>query len=208
MGGTWERKIASVRRVLEASFALTSNRSLSRDEFCTFLAESSSIINHTPMWSTSSNPNDPNPLTPSMLLTLREASSDNTRDEYAEADLLAYGSRRYRRIQYLSDQFWIRWKRDYLQQLTKRHKWRRRQPCVSPGDVVLVRDKQTPRNHWPLGRVQSVKYSDDGLVRSVNMVLHKPGSDFQQRSLSRPISELVLLVPSASHRLDPVCKET
>ena len=65
-GGTWERKIGSVRRVLEALLRLSSNRGLSRDEFCTLLADAANVVNSTPLWVTSSDPNDPNPLTPNM----------------------------------------------------------------------------------------------------------------------------------------------
>ena len=145
-GGAWERKISSVRRVLEASFRLASNRGLSRDEFHTVLAEASSIVNNTPLWSTSQDPNDPAPLTPNMLLTLRE-NKESFKENYAEIDLLAYGSKRYRRVQYLCDQFWIRWRNEYVHNLNKRQKWRQTKASIKKGDIVLMRDKQVPRNH-------------------------------------------------------------
>ena len=46
-GGCWERKIGSVRRVLEAYIGLMGNRGLSYDEFSTFLKEASQIVNNT-----------------------------------------------------------------------------------------------------------------------------------------------------------------
>ena len=62
--GAWERKIGSIRRILEGSIALMGPRRLSFDEFSTFLAEASQILNNTPLWGISPDPSDP---TPSLL---------------------------------------------------------------------------------------------------------------------------------------------
>ena len=196
--GTWKRKIGSVRRVLEASFALASKNSFSRDEFLTFIAEAAAVVNHTPLWETSASPSEPNALTPAMLLTLRQ-SSDMGLETFNSQDLLAYGTRRYRRVQYLSEQFWQRWRNEYLQTLTRRHKWKHKQPCIIVGDVVLLKEKQSPRNQWPMGKVQSVKFSDDGLTLSVSVSLLKTGNTFDRRTFWRPISDMILLIPSKEH---------
>ena len=130
-GGSWERKIGSVRRVLEAIILLTNNRPFSRDEFITFLAESAHIVNNTPLWTVSTNPNDPTPLTPHMLLTLRTSNTLPSQESFSENDILAYCPRRYRKVQYMCDQFWHRWRSEYLHTLTARHKWKTRIPCIS-----------------------------------------------------------------------------
>ena len=89
--------------------------------------------------------------------------------------------------------------------LTTRHKWKTRQPCIACDDIVLVRDKQVPRNDWPMGRVVDVKKSPDNLVRSVTLKMpSKAGA--KPRYLTRPITELVLLIPSKDH--SPTCTET
>ncbi|KAA0189242.1 hypothetical protein HAZT_HAZT003628 [Hyalella azteca] len=106
-GGVWERKIQSAK-ILDASLLLLGPRSLSRDEFTTFLAEATSIVNNTPLSDISEDPNDPVPLSPAMLLTLKSCPNPTTLEEYTERDILAYGKRRWRQIQYLAEQFWIR----------------------------------------------------------------------------------------------------
>lgn len=112
---------------------------------------------------------------------------------------------RYKRVQYLAEQFWVRWREDYIHTLTTRHKWKTRQPCIACDDIVLVRDKQVPRNDWPMGRVVDVKKSPDNLVRSVTLKMpSKAGA--KPRYLTRPITELVLLIPSKDH--SPTCTET
>ena len=200
--GAIERKISSVRRVLESSMLLMSNRQLSREEFITFLAEAMSVVNNTPLWTVPNSPNDPVPLTPSMLLTLKSEPNPPPLDTYTEADVLAYGPRRYRRVQYLADQFWKRWRTEYLHTLTARHKWKTRKPCVSVGDVVLVRDKQVPRNHWPLGRIEGVKHSKDGLVRTVSIRQAPLPNSVKPRFKDRSIADVVLLVKSPNHACD------
>ena len=199
-GGSWERKIGSVRRVLEATVLLTHNRFLSRDEFATVLAEAANIVNNTPLWAVSANPDDPTPITPNMLITLRAPGVPAPLDRFSEEDLMAYGQRRFRRVQYLSDQFWHRWKTEYLSTLSSRHKWKTRTPCISVGDVVLVRDKNLSRNQWAVGRVSSVRPSQDGLVRSASVDLPPIPGRNQIRTLVRGITNLVLLVPSESHQ--------
>ena len=157
------------------------------------------------MGSLISNPNDPTPLTPAMLLTLRQ-DNDVVREDFEAEDLLSYGKLRHRRVQYLSDHFWRRWRTEYLHTLNKRPKWQTRKPCIGINDVVLVRDKQSKRNEWPMGRVANVKRSNDGLVRSVTIQLsRKSGS--APRFLTRPISELVLLVSSKHHSEDATCTD-
>ena len=194
MAGSWERKIGSIRRVLEATFVMLGGRKLSYDEFVTALAEASSIVNKTPLWTTSSDPNDPIPLTPDALLTLRDKTTPAL-EEFSSDDLLRYGKARYRRVQYLADQFWTRWRHEYLHTLTERRKWTNRKPCLKVGDVVLVKEKFAKRNDWPMGVVTWVRASSDGMIRSATVRIAKPDSVKASSLISRPLSKLVLLVP-------------
>ena len=194
-GGVWERKIGSVRRVLEGSLQLSGNRGVSRDEFVTLLAEAASIVNNTPLWAVSNQPDDPLPLSPASLLTLRSQNGAPLLSTFTEDDLLAYGPRRYRRVQYLADQFWTRWRQEYLQTLTRRRKWVTPRRCLAIHDIVLVRDRQVPRNHWQTGRVIEVKRSQDGLVRSVAISLPSLPGKNAKRIQWRTVQELVLLTP-------------
>ena len=101
---------------------LRQNRPLSRDEMHTFLVEAAGIVNHTPLYGVSTDPNDPAPITPSMLLTLRDDPSPRPPEEFSSSDALAFGPRRWRRAQFLADDFWTKWRRDYVQELQSRHK--------------------------------------------------------------------------------------
>jgi hypothetical protein len=189
-GGVWERKVGAIKKALLFSLAECGKRLPTRDEFHTFLLEAAAIVNNTPLWAVSSDPNDPQPLTPNMLLTLKEADNERPLVETSAADLLAYGKRRWRRVQHLANVFWERWKTSYLTQLQARTKWTRPKPNLQPGDLVVLVEP-APRNKWPMARVEAVKTSTDGLVRSV--IVSRPTIAGARSSFERPISKVVSL---------------
>lgn len=193
-GGIWERRIQSIKKILDNCLGLLGSRILLRDDFYTFLQECTCILNNTPLWEISADPNDPLPLTPSMLLNLRDDIPVDDQS-YGEEDLGAYGSKRWKRVQYLSHQFWTRWRCDYLQTLQRRSKWTTPTRSLKPGDVVLMKDVAKKRYEWPIARISSVNTSSDGLVRSVDLVTSSKSPGIT-RKLTRPITELCLLVPN------------
>ena len=197
--GATERLVGRTRRLLEKSILLAGPRGLSKDELATLLCEISSIINQTPLTDLSyHHPDDPVPLTPQMLLTLKESECSPDVESFSSQDLLAYGKARWRRVQFLASQFWKRWHAEYLFQLRKRHKWAKSKPCASVGDVVLIVEKNVPRNMWKTGIIDSVNISQDALVRSVQVRLASP--DKSKKLITRAITDLVLLCPSVRHK--------
>ena len=77
-----------------------------------------------------------------------------------------------------------------------RHKWNKVVRDIKVGDIVLLR-KETIRNKWPIGRVITIQKKNDGLVRSVNIVVVINASKgFGTRILERPANKAVLLVQS------------
>ena len=54
-------------------------------------------------------------------------------------------------MQYLADQFWSCWRREYLQQLQERSKWVVEKPSLEIGDIVLIKDKAAKRNFLAIG---------------------------------------------------------
>lgn len=69
MGGVWERVIGITRRVLDSLLMDGIKNKLTHEMLVTFLAEASAIVNSRPLVPLTSDPDDPTPLTPSLLLT-------------------------------------------------------------------------------------------------------------------------------------------
>ena len=65
-------------------------------------------------------------------------------------------------MQYFADLFWKRWLKEYLPELQRRQRWLQPQRNLQEGDVVLIVDDTTPRNSWPMGRVQQVHLDKKG----------------------------------------------
>ena len=108
-----------------------------------------------------------------------------------------YARKRWRRVQYLAEQFWLRWKREFLQNLQQRTKWNEKERNLANGDVVLVKDKELHRNDWSLGRVTEAIESEDGRVRKARVRTFREGT---KKIVLRPISELVLLLSTLSEQ--------
>ena len=179
MGGVWERQIRTVRKVLNS---ILKDQVLDDERLSTLFCEVEYIVNGRPLTPVSDDPKDLKPLSPNDLLQLGvglRASPGTFRKE----DM--YG-RRWRHVQYLADQFWKRWVKEYLPTLQLRQKWLETKRNLQTNDVVLVMDDSLPRNSWPLGRVVKTFPGKDGLVRSVEV---KTATNV----LVRPIDKLCLL---------------
>lgn len=186
MGGVWERMIGTSRRILDSMLSNTAN--LSHEVLTTLMAEVCAIINARPILPVSSDPEAPSILTPSVLLTQKTSSEHKPFQPMDIKD--AYRST-WKRVQYLADEFWRRWRKEYLQSLQTRQKWTVDHDNVKQGDVILLKDAQCSRNDWPIGIVQKVFPSEDNRVRTAEIRISRDG---KPTVYVRPISELVLLL--------------
>ena len=198
MGGVWERQIRTVRNVLSA--ILERNGSQLNDEaLTTFMCEAEAIVNSRPLTVDSINdPKSPNPLTPNHLLTMKTKVLLPPPGVFQSADI--YCKRRWRRVQHLANEFWIRWRKEYMLTLQERQKWNRPRRNSKVGDIMLIRgDGEVSRNQWQLAKVVEVNESADGYVRSVKLLvadgtLDNKGKRTKPASLlDRPVQKLVLL---------------
>ena len=200
MGGVWERQIGTVRRVLEPLLK-TSGSQLDDESFQTFLTEAEAIVNARPL--TTSNlcaADAPEPLTPNHLLTMKERVVLPPPGKFQREDV--YAHKWWRRVQYLVNEFWVRWRREYLQELQQRQKWVQPKRDIAVGDIVIVKEDDSTRSQWPLGRVAETYPSDDGSIRKVKLQiasreLNKDGTrKCSPTFLERPIHKVVLILPS------------
>jgi len=200
MGGVWERQIRSVRAVLSALLR-DNGMQLDDESLTTLMCEAEAIVNSRPLTTEQlGDPDAPSPLTPNHLLTMKSKIVLPPPGVFQSQDL--YCRKRWRRVQHLANEFWCRWRKEFLLSLQQRSKWTRPRRNMCVGDIVLVKDENLPRNAWQLSRVAEVYPSADGFVRKVKVATadkdldekgRRPGS---VRYLERPVQKLVLLLPA------------
>lgn len=187
MGGAWERLIGVSRKILD-SMLLRNRAELTHDVLVTLMAEVCAIVNNRPLLPVSTDPEAPSILTPATLLTMKTTSDVCPFPNFESKEMIRS---HWKRVQGLADEFWKRWKMEYLQTLQVRKKWQEDHPNLKPGDVVLMKDRESARNDWPLGIITKAFKSEDGKVRKVELDLMKNG---ERVTYVRPISELVTLL--------------
>ena len=180
-GGFYERMIQSMKRCLKKTIG---KAKLTYDELSTALTEVEAILNFRPLSYVSSEDLQ-EPLTPSHLLTGRRILSlpdvTATTGSDGDEDFELTSQEIHVRLHNLNsalDQFWSRWRDEYLLQLRERYP-----PTVNggtfrapiPGEVVLVHDENHPRTMWKLGRVSDVITSSDDQIRGATLEVSTNG---------------------------------
>ena len=196
VGGVWERQIRTIKNVLKSTLALCPGR-LDDSSLRTLFYEAMAIVNSRPLTLVSNDPAE-EPLTPNHLITMKSATLLPPPGHFVKEDM--YSQKRWRRVQYLTEQFWSRWRKEFVLSLNQRQKWSTPRRNVRIGDVVLLIDSDTPRMQWPRGIVVDTKTSGDGLVRRVKVRVGTSRLDKRGRLetaisvLERPVQKVVVLM--------------
>ena len=82
--------------------------------------------------------------------TLLNQSGTQLDDESLKEGI--YLVKRWRRLQYLVNQFWLRLRKEFLCSLQQRQKWTTPRRNMHVGDIVLLSGDNVRRNHWRMGR--------------------------------------------------------
>ena len=100
---------------------------------------------------TISDPTSELPLSPANILTMKSKVVMPPPGEFSKPDL--YCQKRGRRIQHVINEFWSRWRKEFLQLLQKRKKCQKKKQNFQSGDIVLLRDGDLMRNKWPMVKI-------------------------------------------------------
>ena len=86
----------------------------------------------------------------------------------------------------IANMYWNRWLKEYIPTLTPRLKWTRQTRNFKIGDLVIIKSKYIPQNHWPLGQVIETFVASDDIICSIKV--KTPSSE-----PARPSNSLFLL---------------
>ncbi|XP_073667523.1 uncharacterized protein [Paramisgurnus dabryanus] len=198
MGGIWERQIRTIRSVLTSILDQSAQR-LDSASLRTFLYEVMAVVNSRPLTTEYLNDSSgPQPLTPNHILTMKSSVILPPPGEFVKEDI--YLRKRWRRVQYLANVFWSRWRKEYLLNLQNRQKWHKRRRDAKVNDIVILKDDTAPRCQWKLAKVTEVHSSTDGCVRTVKLLISDSTLDNKGKRvtkltyLERPIQKIVTLI--------------
>lgn len=138
------------------------NASLTYEELETLVIEIEAILNSRPISPMSNDPNDIAALTPGHFLIGEPLTAQI--DAHAKTTKIGIETR-WKLVSQLKHEFWIRWSRDYLNELQYRNKWQEQPKNVKEGDIVILKESNVPVMHWPIGRVISTYKGTDNIVR-------------------------------------------
>jgi len=173
-GGSWERMIKEIKKILKQ--CMESHKNLSDAEFYTFLTRAEAILNRRPL----AFQDDGRILTPNDLINPVAGILLPMTGESTIASV--------RRIRDAIADFWHRWQKLYLTSISVTKRLGRiSQHDLQPGDWVLVRDSRNPLiETWTKGKITQVFPGQDGLIRAVNV-------DVDGNQLYRDINKISIL---------------
>ena len=145
------------------------NSLLTRAELEVILHEVEFVINSRPLTFVSDGLNDPKPLTPMHFITGKSVGSsiDTALDGFEgnTSDILEA----YSATQGTLRVFWKRWSKEYLRNLPPVISKTRHPRDLQVGDLVLIKDDNSPRMQWPLALIKNIYPGPDNIVRSVDV---------------------------------------
>ncbi|XP_029839121.4 uncharacterized protein LOC115322862, partial [Ixodes scapularis] len=159
---------------------------LNFEELATVLTEVEAVVNSRPVTYIYNNPKEPEALSPADFLLGRKLNTLPPHHLPAKDEASSgHSARRWKYRCTIIEQFWRRWRSEYLLELRSAHITK---PNSSSGlqtdDIVLLKDDRLPRQMWKICRVKETFPGKDGKVRACRIVLPSGGE------LRRPIQLL------------------
>ncbi|XP_053691334.1 uncharacterized protein LOC128739859 [Sabethes cyaneus] len=162
-GGLWEAAVRSAKKHLLKVLADTP---VSYEDMTTLLTQVECCLNSRPLTQLSDDPDDLRPLTPGHFLVGSALQSIPSAD-YTDT---AYGRlKTWEAVQKRLQDFWRRWKTEYLNQLQGRVKWWKPPVGIRQGSLAVIRDDNLPPTKWRMARIISTHPGPDGVVRVVTL---------------------------------------
>lgn len=176
-GGLFEAAVKSAKTHLKRVIGETT---LTFEELSTLFCKIEAVLNSRPLCPLSSDPNDLEILTPGHFLIGQPL---NAVPEYPLQDIKFSKLSRFQLLQQMSQRIWHRWHLEYLHTLQQRFKWNDSINPPKVGDLVLLKEENTPPLQWRRGRIIALHPGTDGVVRLAEVRIAK--GTVLQRAVSK-----------------------
>lgn len=166
-GSLWESAIKQAKYHLKRS---VNEMIFTARQLETIACQIESCLNSRPLTPLSDDPEDFKALTPGHFLIGQEL---NAIPEPIVLDLNVCRLNVWQKMQRAVQEFWFKWKRDYVNTLQHRNKWQVENQNVKIGLMVLIFEDNIPPNQWSLGRIIQLHPGKDDIVRVVSVKTSK-----------------------------------
>ena len=192
MGGSWKWVGGWLTKsVKQALYAISTDRIFIDETLRTHLCEVESILNkssHTPI---SDDIHNFEAIAPNHLLI----SYQNNENSFANLTHYIKGlQNHFKTMQSCANMFWNCCGNYYLPIINNHTKWINSEIYLSKNDLIIIKSKDVPRSHWPLGRILDINPCTDGVACSV--IIKTP-----YKKLIRPSRSIVFLKNSVTNTL-------
>ena len=165
--GAIERMVKLIKPALIKTLG---NAFVHEDDFRVILARTERAINSRPYCSLSSSVHDRTPLSPLNFIT-GDVHSELPSPLVHQADVTISKKEdviaRWNRRQQILDDFWERWRSEYVSALVSRDKWYRQSRPLKVGELVLLHVDGKRQQNYPLAKVvEAIPSKKDNLVRT------------------------------------------
>ena len=197
MGGLWE---AAVKQMKKHLLRVMGVRRYTFEELTTIACRIEAFLNNRPLLPLTSHSIDGvTALTPGhFLLNKTPSIYPEDPNPLQRIDL----KQKWDLCQAVTQQWWTRWHKEYLNSLQARTKWQTTSTNLRVGDIVAIRPRgKFIPSHWPIGRIVSTLPGKDGRVRVVNIknksgtlqrsvtqvaLIYRPGEEEDEQDQQRP----------------------
>ncbi|XP_038106193.1 uncharacterized protein LOC119765966 [Culex quinquefasciatus] len=180
MRGIWEAAVKSMKKHLRV---VLGNTAQTYEDLSTVLTQIEARLNPRPLCQLFASPDSYEALTPGHFIINQPLNllpePDISHIKEGRLDM-------WQRIQRHVDEIWAHWRDEYVATLQPRNKWQTVQQNLDPGQLVLIKNENTPPASWELARIVATHPDPYGVVR--NVTVRRGEKDYQ-----RPVHKLVPL---------------
>ena len=162
-GGLWESTVRIFKHHLKR---VVGDTLLTYEHFESLTTEIEGVLNSRPIIPMSSDPNDLLALTPAHYL-IGEPLKNLPENNYLDVPENRLSC--WQHLIKMRQDFWSRWRLEYLNELQTRQKWVKDGIQLKEGMMVLIKEKTASCFQWPLGRVIKLHPGEDGITRTATV---------------------------------------
>ena len=155
-GGSWERLIGMIKKLLRATIG-THNMQI--DDFDALLAAAAAVMNRRPLTRVSAKPGEEMVLSPAHFLFPYKFSNALPNILPPPTETPKHLTTGWKSVQVLLDDYWKRFQQEYLGSFLRRQ-ISNREEKINLGELVLMVDSQEPREYWRIMKVVEITNAD------------------------------------------------